>query len=66
MGDLVCTWTLARYMPGMCGSSVGRLCSCWARRTGGNEALCGMYARMEQTMEVVEDQSLELLGHIGS
>ena len=33
---------------------------------GGDEPLCGTYARMGQTMEVVEDQSSELLGHIGS
>ena len=32
----------------------------------GNEALCGTYARMGQTMKVVEDRSSELLGHIGS
>ena len=33
---------------------------------GGDEALCGTYARMGQAMEVVKDQSSELLGHIGS
>ena len=33
---------------------------------GGNEALCGPYARMRQTMEVVEDLLAELRGHIGS
>ena len=33
---------------------------------GGDEALCGTYARMGQTMEVIEDHSSELLGHMGS
>ena len=33
---------------------------------GGDEALCGAYARMGQTMKVVDDWSSELLGHIGS
>ena len=32
---------------------------------GGDEALCGAYARMGQTMKVVEDRSAELWGHIG-
>ena len=32
---------------------------------GGDEALCGTYARMGQTMKVVKDRLSELLGHIG-
>ena len=33
---------------------------------GGDEALCGAYARMRQAMKVVEDWSAELLRHVGS
>ena len=33
---------------------------------GGDEVLCGPYARMGQTMEVVKDLPMELQGHIGS
>ena len=33
---------------------------------GSDEALCGSYARMGQTMEVVEDLPAEFLGHIWS
>ena len=33
---------------------------------GGNEALCGVFARMRQTMKVIKDRSSKLLGHIGS
>ena len=31
---------------------------------GGNEALCGLSARMGQTMEVVKDLLADLQGHI--
>ena len=33
---------------------------------GGDEALCGAYARMRQAIKVFEDRSAELLGHVGS
>ena len=32
----------------------------------GNEALCDAFARLRQTMKVIEDRSSKLLGHIES